>query len=458
MFSAFFLIILLGIFFGLAYRKIDQIKLQNPKYQRVKNGHYSWLVVLWCGGPALILFAFLNIFQNHIITHLVLSNVQQLNPQYDQSNIPLLISQIKQALEASDFFSTNDPIVLNAITHYHELTQQLSWLSLIICASLLVVLGLLKLKNIKLDQKKPLDELSRIWVGLLFCCALIAIFTTATVIAILISEALAFFSQYPLFDFLFGFKWSPQIAIRDDQIASAGAFGAIPVFWGTFVIATIALLVATPIGLMSAIYLSQFAHKRLRDWLKPSLEILAGVPTVVYGFIAAIQIAPLVHNLAQWLNIPSSSQSALAAGLVMGVMLIPFISSLSEDVLSAVPNALRDGSLALGATKTETVLYILFPAALPGIMGSFLLAVSRAIGETMIVVMAAGLAAKLTANPFDSLTTVTVQIVTLLVGDHEFDDIKTLSAFALAITLFFLTLGLNIIALKIVRNYREIYE
>jgi phosphate transport system permease protein len=248
------------------------------------------------------------------------------------------------------------------------------------------------------------------------------------------------------------------MAIRADQVGSSGAFGALPVFWGTLMISAIAMMVAVPVGLMSAIYLSEYANRRFRDVVKPLLEILAGIPTVVYGFFAALVVAPVVRDAGTALGLEVSSESAVAAGLVMGIMIIPFISSLSDDVINAVPQALRDGAYALGATRSETIKQVVLPAALPGIVGSILLGVSRAIGETMIVVMAAGLAANLTFNPLKAVTTVTVQIVTLLVGDQEFDSPKTLAAFALGLILFLVTLCLNVIALRVVRKYREQYE
>ncbi len=218
------------------------------------------------------------------------------------------------------------------------------------------------------------------------------------------------------------------------------------------------MLVAAPVGLMAAIYLSEYASPRIRNYAKPMLEVLAGIPTVVYGFFAALTVAPWVRRVGEAAGLEVASESALAAGLVMGIMIIPFVSSLSDDVINAVPQALRDGSFGLGATPSETIRQVVLPAALPGIVGALLLAVSRAIGETMIVVMAAGLAANLTANPFEAVTTVTVQIVTLLVGDQEFDSAKTLAAFALGLVLFLVTLLLNIIALRVVRRYREQYE
>ena len=248
------------------------------------------------------------------------------------------------------------------------------------------------------------------------------------------------------------------MAIRADQVGSSGAFGAIPLFAGTLLIALIAMLVAVPTGLFAAIYLSEYARPSTRLIVKPMLEILAGIPTVVYGFFAALTVAPFISQACAAMGLDASAQSALAAGLVMGVMIIPFISSLSDDVISAVPTSLRFGSLAMGATRSETIRQVILPAALPGIMGAVLLGVSRAIGETMIVVMAAGLAANLTANPLESVTTVTAQIVTILVGDQEFDSPKTLAAFALGLTLFCVTLTLNFIALKIVRHYEERYD
>ncbi|HKK31542.1 MAG TPA: phosphate ABC transporter permease subunit PstC, partial [Alphaproteobacteria bacterium] len=238
----------------------------------------------------------------------------------------------------------------------------------------------------------------------------------------------------------------------------SGAFGAVPVFAGTLLITFIAMCVAVPIGLFSAIYLSEYATPRIRSVAKPLLEVLAGIPTVVYGFFAALTVAPQIRGWGESIGLDVSSESAIAAGAVMGIMIIPFVSSLSDDVITAVPRALRDGSYGLGATKSETITRVILPAALPGIVGAVLLAISRAIGETMIVVMAAGLASNLTANPFEAVTTVTVQIVTLLTGDQEFDSAKTLSAFALGLVLFFVTLMLNVIALSVVRKYREKYD
>jgi phosphate transport system permease protein len=293
---------------------------------------------------------------------------------------------------------------------------------------------------------------------LLIAASMVAILATIGIFLSVLFESIRFFQQVPFFDFLFGTNWSPQTAIREDQVGSSGAFGAVPLFAGTLLISAIAMLVAAPVGLMAAIFLSEYASKQVRNYAKPMLEILAGIPTVVYGYFAALTVAPMLRGMGDTLTLSVSSESALGAGLVMGIMIIPFVSSLSDDVINAVPQALRDGSYGLGATQSETIRQVILPAALPGIVGAMLLAVSRAIGETMIVVMAAGLAANLTINPLEAVTTVTAQIVTLLVGDQEFDSAKTLAAFALGLMLFVVTLALNVIALKVVRRYREQYE
>ena len=295
-------------------------------------------------------------------------------------------------------------------------------------------------------------------IGLLGIAAGVAILVTIGIILSLLSETLNFFEKVSIFEFLFGLNWSPQTAIRSDQVAAQGSFGAFPLINGTLLISFIAMCVATPLGLISAIYLAEYASKGIRDWKKPTLEILAGIPTVGFWFFAALTVAPFIRMTGGNFGLEIASESALAAGIVMGIMIVPLISSLSDDVINAVPQSLRDGSFGLGATQSETIRKIVLPAALPGIAGSLLLATSRAIGETMIVVMAAGLAANLTLNPLEAVTTITTQIVALLTGDQEFDSAKTLSAFALGLLLFVITLILNITAQWIVRKYREQYD
>ena len=302
------------------------------------------------------------------------------------------------------------------------------------------------------------NTVERMVKGLLIACSCVAVLTTIGIVMSVLFETMRFFAKVPPSEFLFGLQWSPQTALRADQVGSSGAFGAVPLFAGTMLIMLIAMLVAGPVGLFAAIYMAEYATPSFRAWVKPVLEVLAGIPTVVFGFFAALAVAPTLRSLGLMLGTDVASESAMAAGLVMGVMIIPFVSSLSDDVINAVPQSLRDGSYALGATKSETIKRVVLPAALPGIVSAFMLAISRAVGETMIVVMAAGLAANLTFNPLQAVTTVTVQIKTLLVGDQEFDSAKTLSAFALGFVLFFFTLILNVIALHIVKRYREQYD
>jgi len=298
----------------------------------------------------------------------------------------------------------------------------------------------------------------RLVMASLIAASTIAVLTTIGIVLSLVVESIQFFRIVPITDFVFGLHWSPQMAIRADQVGASGGFGAIPLLVGTFLISAIALTVSGPVGLFSAIYLAEYATPRLRAIIKPVLEVLAGIPTVVYGFFAAIVVAPLLRQGGESIGLSVSSESALAAGLVMGVMTIPFVSSIADDAITAVPSALREGALGMGATRSEAVKRVILPAALPGIAGGMLLAASRVIGETMIVVMAAGLTANLTLNPLQAVTTVTVQIVTLLTGDQEFDSAKTLSAFALGLLLFCVTLVLNLTALRVVKTYREQYE
>ncbi|MFZ1477395.1 MAG: phosphate ABC transporter permease subunit PstC, partial [Sphingorhabdus sp.] len=291
----------------------------------------------------------------------------------------------------------------------------------------------------------------------LMLASLIAIITTLGILASLLFETYRFFTLVSPLEFLTGTDWNPKANVTP---GADNGYGAIPLFWGTiFIGAIIAMLVAIPLGLMSAIFLTQYASARVRRWMKPVLEILAGIPTVVYGYFAALTIAPMVRDFAVMVGMSNAaSDNALAAGVVMGVMIIPLVSSMSDDSLAAVPSAMRDGSLAMGATKSETIKKVLLPAALPGVVGGVLLAISRAIGETMIVVMAAGYTANLTANPFETISTVTVQIVALLTGDQDFNSPQTLAAFALGLVLFVVTLLLNLVALRVVKKYREAYE
>ncbi len=374
----------------------------------------------------------------------------------DSGASQLIVAEIK-SIAGGRVFGTPDPWKTEAAERLLRYNEIADWAMVALVAISAAVLLWFARSTVG-AQFRARQSAERIVLGLMMFCATAAIFVTIGIVFALTFETIKFFQIVPFTEFLFGTSWEPQIPIREDQVAAEGAFGAVPVFLGTIVISTVALLVAVPVGLMSAIYLNEFAPHRLRSAVKPVLEILAGVPTVVYGFFAVLTVAPAIRQFAATIGVDVAPNTALAAGSVMGVMLIPFISSFADDALSAVPRSLRDGALALGATRGEMMLNVLFPAAIPGIVGGVLLAVSRAIGETMIVVMAAGLIAKMTINPLDSVTAVTVQIVTLLIGDTSFDNPKTLSAFALGMMLFLATLFINIFALRIVRKYREIYD
>ena len=419
--------------------------------------YYGGYAMLWCGLPALALIGIWLACEPTIIRWLVLSNLSDQVRLLSESRVDLLYDKIRALALGERNAVATDAVVARAAEHFQDL-QQRSLLAVAAAGFGAAGFGLWYAWNrigLAFPARTAIETNVRF---LLIACSTLAILVTVGIVLSLLFETIRFFEKVPLSEFLFGLKWSPQMALRADQVGSSGAFGAVPIFAGTLLISLIAMIVAVPIGLMSAIYLSEYASRNLRSVLKPLLEILAGIPTVVYGFFAALTVAPMVRTMGTEIGLDVASESALAAGLVMGIMIIPFVSSLSDDVISAVPTNLREGAYGLGAMKSETILRVVLPAALPGIVGSVLLAMSRAIGETMIVVMAAGLAANLTANPFAAVTTVTVQIVTLLVGDQEFDSAKTLAAFALGLVLFAITLALNIVALMTVRKYREQYD
>jgi phosphate transport system permease protein len=423
-------------------------------------GQYGLLTAFWCGLPAILFLLIWSAIEASIVDSLLIQKVTLSLDATTQQNMSLLVNNIKILAEKvllNEDVSSATALQLEHAAYYAELNTKATWLKTLLTLVMAVACVAVLLTKIK-QSFHARNNLEKIVSGLLFTCSGIALLTTIGIVMSVLFESIAFFAKVPVTEFLFGTQWSPQIALRADQVGGSGAFGAIPLFVGTILISTIAMCLAIPVGLMIAIYLSQYASPRLRSVAKPMLEILAGVPTVVYGFFAALTVAPLIRDFGILVDLPIVAESALAAGLVMGVMIIPFVSSLSEDALTAVPSALKEGSIGMGATHSETIRKVLFPAAIPGIVGAILLAVSRAIGETMIVVMAAGLAANLTFNPIESVTTVTVQIVSLLKGDQEFDSAKTLAAFALGLMLFITTLALNIAALKIVRKYREQYD
>ena len=424
---------------------------------RALPSYYGWYVALWCGIPAFVLVVAWALLQPTLIEHLVISglpdNLRNLPPE----RLGLLLNDLRNIASGSFAAGTADPAIQEAAARLASLNR-IAGTALFALALAVAVAGLAFARGRVRPELRARNTVEKVLEIALIASSTIAVFVTAGIVLSLLFETLRFFGHVGVFEFLFGLEWSPQTALRADQVGSSGAFGIVPLVAGTLLITVIAMFIAVPVGLMSAVYMAEYAPPAARDVLKPALEILAGIPTVVYGFFAALTVAPFIRDAGAALGFGVASESALAAGLVMGIMIIPFVSSLSDDVINAVPQALRDGSYALGATRSETIRQVVLPAALPGIVGGVLLAVSRAIGETMIVVMAAGLAANLTLNPFAAVTTVTVQIVTLLVGDQEFDSAKTLAAFALGLTLFCITLALNVFALSIVRKYREKYD
>lgn len=418
--------------------------------------YYGWMTAVWCGLPAMLVLLVWMSSQEFIISQLVIA---ALPPEFtsEAGSMALVLNEIKNVASGA-LSEASRPEIQDAADHLVMMrdTATLAKTVLVLCLAIIgVSWGWSRIS----PELRARNQFENVIKGFLIFSSTLAIFTTVGIVLSVLFEAMRFFQSVPITEFLFGLNWSPQIAIRADQQGSSGAFGAVPLFLGTMLISFLAMLVAVPVGLMSAIYLAEYASPRVRNIAKPVLEVLAGIPTVVYGFFAALVAAPAIRDFFHAIGVThATSESALAAGVVMGIMIIPFVSSLSDDAINAVPQSLRDGSYGLGATKSETIKQVVIPAALPGIVGGILLAVSRAIGETMIVVMAAGLAANLTIDPLETVTTVTVQIVTLLVGDQEFDSPKTLAAFALGLMLFVTTLALNFIALHVVRKYREQYE
>ena len=449
-------------FFGKSQiKKIASINQFKPK---ALPHFYGFYLSLWCALPALLIVLLWTIFEPFIVKYFIISSLEQTSSE-NSEQLNLTYQKIKSFYLGTFGGSAPDVIKIGAAKYasFISIAQNAKIVLILTTVIGFLLIAFKKIKN-NIHAREGVELIFKI---VLIVSSVIAVLTTAGIIFSLLLESIKFFSQINFFDFLFGLEWSPQKAfVRDASVTLTAeqskelgkAFGTIPLFAGTGFIALIAMSVAVPIGLFSAIYLAEYASPTLRKFGKPIIEILAGIPTVVYGFFAALTVGPLIKGVGDTFGLEVSSESALAAGLVMGVMIIPFVSSLSDDVINAVPQSLREGSYALGATKSETIRQVVLPAALPGIIGSILLAVSRAIGETMIVVMAAGLAANLTINPLDSTTTITTQIVMILVGDQEFTSAKTQAAFALGLTLFAVTLILNFIALRVVNKYREKYD
>jgi|TARA_B100001142_G_scaffold91309_1_gene93164 phosphate transport system permease protein len=451
------LILLLGFssyFFG---RK-KALVIQSSQRLTALPKFYGYYLSIWCAVPALIIFALWSIFEPSIVKNLILSDYD--GQILTKNELQLTYTKIK-ALALGNYSGNITNFLDNSANKYLQIKGIADNAKIVIILSILIFSLSYAYKSIQKNNRmrEPVEIFLK-W--LLFTASLAAVLVTIGIVFSLLFEAIRFFQAVQFFDFIFGTHWYPaKTFVRDgqpDPELLKDAFGAVPLFAGTFFIAFIAMCVAIPIGLLSGIYLSEYSGRNVRKYAKPIIEILAGIPTVVYGFFAALTVGPFVKEIGNAMGLEVSAESALAAGAVMGVMIIPFISSLSDDVITAVPQNLRDGSYAMGATKSETIKKVIFPAALPGIVGSILLAVSRAVGETMIVVMASGLAANLTINPLESTSTITAQIVVTLIGDQQFGDPKTQSAFALGITLFLVTLFLNVIALSVVKKYREKYD
>lgn len=458
------LIALIAVFASIAFFlgrvRAERLILSGAGQFHSRPNYHGYFVAMWAVIPAALVALSYGVGAD-LYSRAQLTS--ELPPAFSLLSAPELstyLDSVAHAASSKNYASTDR--VFTAITNrYLEIRGGLNLLAL----SLMVAgagIGLVLARRRLAASFRARALVERGMEGVLFLCAAVAIATTVGIIISLLYESIQFFRVIPIWDFLFGTRWNAQ---------TEAEFGALPLFFGTFMIALIAMFVAAPIGLFSAIYLSEYAGPKTRAWIKPILEILAGIPTVVYGFFALLVVAPAVRSLAIWINetliniglaseplLAAQPTSALAAGLVMGIMVIPFVSSLSDDVINAVPQTLRDGAYALGATKSETVRQVVVPAALPGIIAALLLAVSRAIGETMIVVMAAGKSARISMDPTSDLTTITVQIVSLMTGETGFNDPKTLSAFALGLVLFAVTLLFNVIALRVVQKYREKYD
>ena len=419
--------------------------------------YHAWYVALWIILPMVAFIALWSAIAPGLVTQQVLASPAA-------AELPAFGFQRQTILNEARAVATGaasavfNPQAAALVEPYREALFYYNTIGIIVSLLVAFLAGTFAFLRLRPDFAAR-SKVERIVMAILLGASLVAILTTIGILASLVFETVRFFGMVSPLDFLFGTHWGPDPMANPDN-PDGTRYGAVPLFWGTlFIGAIIAMIVAIPLGLMSAIYLTQYADPALRRWIKPALEILAGVPTVVYGYFAALTIAPAIRDLAIGMGVSNpSSESALAAGLVMGVMIIPFVSSMADDSIAAVPGAMRDGSLAMGATRSETIKRVMIPAALPGIVAGIMLAISRAIGETMIVVMAASTAANLTGNPLEAMTTVTVQIVALLTGEGSFDHPATLSAFALGFVLFMVTLLLNFIALRVVKRFREAYE
>ena len=427
----------------------------NSAMLHSRPGYYGALVALWCGIPAFLVMLVWNVVEPNVLNHVILDQVPaDVVASLDPASMGVLIDRVQSI--ASGFGVSGE-----ALAYELKAAEQLAKFQTIgMYAKLVVVIcialiGLVYAKKRVSAQFRARNQVEKILNISLALCSGVAILTTIGIVMSMFSEAMRFFSFVNPISFFFGTEWNPGFSTSG---SAEGSYGLLPLLWGTLMVSGIALLVAVPVGLMIAIYLAEYASPSFRSWAKPAIEVLAGIPTIVYGVFALMVIGPFLKTVGALIGLDINATSALTAGLVMGIMIIPFVSSLSDDIITQVPRAMRDGSLGLGATKSETIRQVVLPAALPGIIGAFLLAASRAIGETMIVVLAAGNSPLLHANPLEAISTVTITIVNQLTGDTDFASPQALVAFALGLTLFVITLGLNIVALYIVRKYREQYD
>ncbi len=457
--NSLFVVVLLLALLGVAY----QVGLRRSRAQRAgegvlrqhsRPGYHAVLVAIWCVVPALFVLLLWTVFSGPVTHGYVVAQMPpEIAAQAELQLEPAVrrVQQIADGIGVSGTAADWEISAAAALNGFRSLTG----IAVLALAAVLAIAGLVFAQRRIVPRLRARNEVEQVVRLLLLFASAVAILTTIGIVASLLGEAIRFFGFVNAASFFFGTTWNPQFSSTG---AGAGAFGLLPLLAGTLMISIIAMLVAVPIGLMAAIYMAEYAPRRLRQVAKPMIEILAGIPTIVYGFFALVTVGPFLRDAGAAVGLDISATSSLTAGVVMGVMIIPFISSLSDDIITQVPRAMRDGSYGLGATRSETIRKVLLPAALPGIVGAFLLAISRAIGETMIVVLAAGNAPILRANPFEPSSTITVSIVNQLTGDTDFESPQSLVAFALGLTLFVMTLGLNVVALYIVRRYREQYD
>lgn len=449
------LLVLLAISYRTGWSRSRKLADGTGEHIHSRSVYHGVLVALWTIVPAIFAISLWALFSEAASNAFILSQLPSETAALGQADLSNTLNRIRSIASGFGVIGEPDPAE-TAAARALQIYQQVSFLAVTGTAALLGLLGLFWARHRIAPRLRARNQVEFAIRLALIACSMVAILTTLGIVLSLLADALRFFSFINPLDFLFGTTWNPRF--QSAGTGSAGEYGLLPLLWGTVMISIIAMLVAVPIGLMTAVYLSQYAHKRVRGVVKPVIEVLAGIPTIVYGFFALVTVGPFLAHTGAIAGIDIKATSALTAGVVMGIMIIPFISSLSDDVIAQVPRAMRDGSLGLGATQSETIRKVLLPAALPGIVGAVLLAVSRAIGETMIVVLAAGNSPVLRLNPAEPTSTVTVTIVNQLTGDADFTSPQSLVAFALGLTLFAMTLLLNMLALYIVRKYREQYE